>query len=328
MLKSMLIAINAHLALNNSNQIAVIASHSDGAKFLYPATKPKENEKPEPKSKARSDQLATEETPGTESRSISPEVEKSSTKFVNPSMYRQFKVVDETFLENLYDLINQPIPTTPPKNYLSSSLSLALTYINKVQTLDSLMKARVLVINISQDEQLKYIPVMNCIFAAQKMKVSIDVCQLGKDATFLQQASDATNGVYLHIENLDGLIQYFSTALFIDPSIKNILVRPTSGNIDFRASCFLTGKVVDMGYVCSVCLCILSLIPENNKCPACDSEFDNHVIMKLKRRPVVMKPKKKKRKIDGAANNGNSGASTGASPTPTPTPAPSQSTGP
>lgn len=215
MLKSLVIAINAHLALNNSNQIAVIASHSDGAKFLYPSKiETKTSEQPKPKS--REEQLVAEDgDSGMESRSISPEAEKSSTKFVNPSMYRQFKVVDEAFLENLYELMNEPIPTRPPKNSLSSSLSLALTYINKVQTMNSLMKARVLVVNISQDEQLKYIPIMNCIFAAQKMKVSIDVCQLGTDATFLQQACDATNGVYLHVENVDGLIQYFSVSKII-----------------------------------------------------------------------------------------------------------------
>ncbi|CAM9019525.1 unnamed protein product [Wickerhamomyces anomalus] len=211
MLKSLVIAMNAHLALNNSNQIAVVASHSDGARFLYPSTKTEDQETSKPKTRSEHI-IAEEENNGYESRSISPEAEKSSTKFVNSSMYRQFKVVDESFLENLYQLLNEPIPTKPPKNSLSSSLSLALTYINKVQTMNSLMKARVLVVNISQDEQLKYIPIMNCIFAAQKMKVSIDVCQLGTDATFLQQASDATNGVYLHVENLDGLIQYFTVS--------------------------------------------------------------------------------------------------------------------
>lgn len=215
MLKALVIAMNAHLALNNSNQIAVIASHSDGSRFLYPAkTKQDSEEETAPKMKTRERDLAAEEEAGYESRSISPETESSSTKFVNSSMYRQFKVVDESFLENLYTLLNEPIPTKPPKNSLSSSLSLALTYINKVQTVNTVMKARVLVVNISQDEHLKYIPIMNCIFAAQKMKVGIDVCQLGTDATFLQQASDATNGVYLHVENLEGLIQYFTVSQF------------------------------------------------------------------------------------------------------------------
>ncbi|CCH45984.1 RNA polymerase II transcription factor B subunit 4 [Wickerhamomyces ciferrii] len=312
MLESLVVAMNAHLALNNSNQIAIIASHTDGAKFLYPYNNQKESTS---RPKTRSDELQAEDQQGIESRSISPEASQTdnNTKhYINSSMYRQFKVVDEKLLENLYNLYNEPIPTTPPKNHLSSSLSLGLTYINKIQSNDSLMKAKILIVNISQDEHLKYIPIMNCIFAAQKMKVSIDVCQLGLNATFLQQASDATNGVYLHIENMDGLIQYFTTALFIDPSIKNILTKPNKGDIDFRASCFLTGKIVDIGFVCSVCLCILSLIPEDNKCPACDSEFDNHVIMKLKRKPAVIGKKKKKRKLD----NGNS---TNGTPTPAPT---------
>lgn len=284
-LESLSIGINAHLALNNSNRIAVLASHSDGTRFLYPR-----HEDPHQRQQASESQ----------SRSATPENQSSNdskTKYVTSQMYRQFKVVDETFISKVHELVEAEIPSKPPRNHLSSSLSMALAYINKSLTLNPEYKARILIVNITQDEHLKYIPIMNAIFAAQKMKISIDVCQLSGDATFLQQAADATNGVYLNVKSYDGLVQYFTTALFIDPSLRNIMVKPTSGNIDFRASCFLTGKVVDVGYVCSVCLCILSLIPEGNKCPACDSEFDNHVIMKLKRKPAV-RPKKKKRKLD------------------------------
>ncbi|KAH3677010.1 hypothetical protein WICMUC_001916 [Wickerhamomyces mucosus] len=308
MIESLVIAINAHLALNNANQVAVIASHSDGARFFYPykAKQQHSDQEQQERQDQPITQMENQQDSDGDNRSASPEIvaEKEKTKYVNHQMYRQFRLVDETFIESLFELFNGPIPNKPPQNSLSSSLTLALTYINKQQLLNSVLKARILVVNISPDEHLKYIPVMNSIFAAQKMKIPIDVCQIINDSTFLQQASDATNGVYLHIENLAGLIQYLTTTFFIDPSLRNILITPTSGNIDFRASCFLTGKVVDIGYVCSVCLCILSSIPKDNKCPACDSEFDNHVLMKLKKKPVVVKTKKKKRKLNDTPTPG------------------------
>ena len=35
-LKSLLVFLNAHLAFNSSNQVAVIAAHSQGIKYLFP----------------------------------------------------------------------------------------------------------------------------------------------------------------------------------------------------------------------------------------------------------------------------------------------------
>ncbi|ONH69496.1 RNA polymerase II transcription factor B subunit 4 [Cyberlindnera fabianii] len=308
-LESLTIAMNAHISLNNANRVAIIASHSDGARFIYPA---EATHASNDTSRTVPPPDSTEDTPMPDtangSKSTTPEPKASTSKFVSSQMYRQFKVVDDAFFENVLSLFTSEIPSKPPRNSLSSSLSHALAYINKTQNIDPAMKARILIVNVSPDEHIKYIPIMNCIFAAQKMKIPINVCQLSGDATFLQQAADATSGVYLHIEDIDGLVQYFSTAFFVDPSLKSILIKPTSGNIDFRASCFKTGKVVDIGYVCSVCLCILSEVPEDEKCPACDSEFDPHVIKKLKRRPAV--GKRKKKKVDGV----------GVSATPTPGP--------
>lgn len=294
-LHSLLIAINSHLALNSANRVTIIASHPDGARILYPSkierhpTTHTDNKSPSPED-SQADTPAPPMRPASNSQGHS---------FIKTQMYRQFKLVDETFLHELQALFNTPPPTKPPKNLLSSSLSRALTYINKSQQADALVKARVLVINTSPDEHLKYIPIMNCIFAAQKMKIPINVCQLASKATFLQQAADATGGIYLNISNLDGLVQYFATAFFIEPSLKHILVKPTKEDIDFRASCFQTGKVVDIGFVCSVCLCILSEIPVDEKCPACDSEFDRNVIKKLKRKPVVVGRKKKRKLNEG-----------------------------
>ncbi|SCW01263.1 LAFE_0D08724g1_1 [Lachancea fermentati] len=280
-LQSLIVFLNAHLAFNSANQVAVIAAHSSGLKYLFPTTS------------------SVNQTTAQKSGDLS---------IISTDMYRQFRNVDETVLEELYNLLklekSQPEPGNGiRKSALSGAMSAGLTYINRVtKEQDNIsLKSRLLVITCGssggKDEGFQYIPIMNCIFSATKTKCPIDVVKIGgtQESTFLQQATDATNGVYLHVNSTEGLIQYFSTAMFIDPSLRPIIVKPNQGSVDFRTSCYLTGKVVAVGFVCSVCLCVLSVIPPGNKCPACDSEFDEHVINRLKRKPVVPSMVRKKK---------------------------------
>lgn len=303
--KTLLVFLNAHLSLNNSNLVAFIASTPTNAKFLYP--NPSKNY----------------------------DTHLSSLNLINDGMYRQFKVVDETILQELNQLLSEvSFSTSSSKtSTLTGALSLALTYTNRMLTLDqsittttasainsttklstnnnnlnsstsnsnstttsiTQMKARILIVSPNDIDNISYIPIMNSIFAAQKMKVPIDIIKLGKrDSSYLQQASDATSGIYLHIEDPRGLIQVLSTAYFIEPSIRSYIILPTNSNVNYLASCFITGKSVDLGYVCSVCLCIMSIIPDFKICPACKSEFDEKVLAELTRLPVVSSRKKRK----------------------------------
>lgn len=279
-LKSILVFLNTHLSFNSSNQVAIIAAHSFSIKYLYPP----------------SNDLPTK-TDGKEH------------PIITKNMYRGFRNVDETVVQELYKLLQEEAQQYPNntsvKTTLSGAMSAGLTYINRImkENEGNLFKSRLLVIkcggNGQKDEIFQYIPIMNCIFSAIKMKCPIDVVKIGgiSESTFLQQATDATNGVYLHVENTDGLIQYLSTAMFIDPSLRQWIVKPNHGSVDFRTSCYLTGKVVAVGFVCSVCLCVLSVIPTGNRCPACDSKFNEKVILKLKKKPVVCGTIKKKNRI-------------------------------
>jgi len=96
---------------------------------------------------------------------------------------------------------------------------------------------------------------MNSIFSAQKLKVTIDACQVyGPDAVFLQQAAHLTGGSYLFLERRDALLQYLIMSFLSAPSIRQILAVPTQDRIDFRAACFCHKNIIDIGFVCSVCL--------------------------------------------------------------------------
>lgn len=283
-IQSLVVLLNAHLAFNNANRVAVIAAHSQGIKYLYPSSGVNTS-----KSSDEDSDVAAEKNGKKEKKDLS---------IINSEMYRQFRSVDETLVEELYRLFQEEkkqVDEITHKSTLSGAMSAGLTYINKTsRDLETLsLKSRLLVLTCgsssSRNEIFQYIPIMNCIFTATKMKCPVDVVKIGgsKDSTFLQQATDATNGVYLHVESTEGLIQYMTTAMFIDPSLRQTIVKPNSGSVDFRTSCYLTGKVVAIGFICSVCLCVLSIIPPHNKCPACDSEFDERVIAKLKRTPVL-----------------------------------------
>ncbi|SCU93317.1 LAME_0F03378g1_1 [Lachancea meyersii CBS 8951] len=282
-LQSLIVFLNAHLTFNSANQVCVIAAHSNGIKYLYPTT--------------------TVSADGDASLKQAGDL-----KIINSGMYRQFRNVDETVLEELYKLMleekDRQNSSRPQKSTLSGAMSAGFTYINRTikEQENTSLKARLVVLTCGssggKDEVFQYIPIMNCIFTATKIKCPIDVVKIGgsQESTFLQQATDATNGVYLHVPSTEGLIQYLSTAMFIDPSLRPIIVKPNQGSVDFRTSCYLTGKVVAVGFVCSVCLCVLSIIPPGNKCPACDSEFDEYVTARLKRKPVVPGTVAKKKK--------------------------------
>ncbi|CCE61443.1 hypothetical protein TPHA_0A03670 [Tetrapisispora phaffii CBS 4417] len=280
-LRSMLVFLNAHLATNNANKVAVIAAHSQGIKYLYPINTSHAN-------KNKTNEISTS---------------KKDLAIINPNMYRQFRNVDESLVEEIYKIFQKEkaeyLEKPKQKSTLAGAMSAGLTYINRIVKNEEnyTLKSRLVVITCGGnaytdnkvEEVIQYIPIMNCIFSATKMKCPIDVVKIGgsSESTFLQQATDATSGIYLYVKDYHGLIQYLLTAMFIEPSLRSTIVKPNSKSIDFRTSCYITGKVVAVGFICSICLCVMSILPPNNKCPACDSVFDEKVIVKLKRKPII-----------------------------------------
>lgn len=291
---SILVFINAHLALHNSNSVNVIGYNAGGARILYPPKSGVES--------ARSQQQQREER----SESVSDgEQQGASGHKKDHSMYRQFKTVDEVVQSELWNMLSHTDYVEEEKQHnsaISGALSLALGFINKHVFVDeSRMRARILLLTVGhKNETIQYIPTMNCIFAAQKLKIPVDVCKLGpgSDQVFLQQACDSTHGIYMDISEKNsktpkGLVQYLLSGFISDPSLRPHIVLPTQSNVDFRAACFLTKQVVDIGYVCSVCLCIMSQIPSNKRCPTCDTAYSEKTLAGLGRKPL----KKKKKKV-------------------------------
>lgn len=330
--KLIVVFLNAHLSLNNSNQVAVISSLPFGSRFLHPSTQRRYEDV---------DENGAETVPGTEEK----------TTLINSGMYRQFRMVDNAVLLELNEELRRlAAPGNEAKKLLDAStlsgaLLMALTYTNRMlhfdqsiltttasainsttsavnsagaaepsvhagNALPTSLDSRILIVSASDALDTNYIAIMNAIFAAQKMKVPIDVAKLGRmDSPYLQQAADATKGVYLHITEPKGLIQTLSTAYFIEPCLRSVVILPTNTNVDYKASCFVLGKPVDIGYVCSVCLCIMSTVPQLGTCPTCKSKFNESLLAKLRRGPVIAR---KKRKIEDTGKGAEAAVNGGA----------------
>ncbi|KAH3918404.1 hypothetical protein HBI56_133060 [Parastagonospora nodorum] len=321
-LANILVFINAHLASGNANEVCVIASHSHKATFLYPTPNP-----PEPQS--RNGTNGDVEMNGAEDNK--PYIAE------NPNKYRAFALVESAILKNFAKLLeetNESHLAATPTTLIGGAISMALSYINKSTILHAptgasaeitsvaamadtdnsthldriALTSRILIVSVSGDLANQYIPVMNSIFAAQRKKIPIDILKLAGDTVLLQQASDATGGVYMKPERPEGLLQYLMMAYLPDATARKSLIIPSAGGVDFRAACFCHRNVVDIGYVCSVCLSIFctSVLPDN-LCLTCGSYLS---LRSALINPPALIPRKKKKKKKAGTESATPGAST------------------
>lgn len=262
---NLLVFINAHLAFSAANQVAVLASHSQRAVLLYPRP-------PTPKEDAQHG-LTTfmADANGAQPDTIAP---------ADPNKYRPFSLIEHDLHLSLSELFESTVPddvANTSTTQIAGALSFALSYINKAsieysesgattsstnpdgsenttETAPSGLLSRILVLSVSGDLALQYIPMMNSVFAAQRLRIPIDIIKLAGDTVFLQQASDATKGTYMKLKEPRGLLQYLMIAFISDQRARRTLVQPSMDVVDFRAACFCHQNVVEMGFVCSICL--------------------------------------------------------------------------
>lgn len=299
---SILVFLNANLAFNNSNQVAVIASHTNRAVWLYPT-------RPEPR--PSSDHGSSEDVDMSDAPPASAMSNRSTS---SANKYPQFAQIETAVLASIKKLLDETTEAdlTCTTSQLSGALTLALAHINKTSlalaanslsdksntnsgaagggafassTIAPGMSAHVLILSVSDTEPSQYIPTMNAVFAAAQAQIPIDVISLSPasvrdsassaepgsnganhtaspSSSFLQQASHITNGIFLCPSTPRGLLSYLTFGLACaDKTARNALVPPTHHTVDFRAACFCHGRVVDTGFVCSVCLSIFCSVP-------------------------------------------------------------------
>ncbi|KAE9968763.1 hypothetical protein EG328_007290 [Venturia inaequalis] len=315
-ISKLLVFINAHLAINHANQIAVIASHTNTASWLYPT----------PNAPSKRHQNGTPKDAG------------------DANKYRPFWAVEQQVRYNLTKLMDstkdEDLENTE-STQIAGALTMALAYINKQTILSrppgleahmvnigeskddphkkssATLLSRILVLSVSSDLSDQYIQVMNGIFAAQRLQIPMDVMKLSGSTVFLQQASDATGGIYLDpqssaLKGGAGFLQYLMMAYLPDVTARQLLVRPGKGEVDFRAACFCHRNVIDLGYVCSVCLSIFCspTVLIDSTCLTCGTQLSLPANYNVTPATIQRAKKKKKKLGDAGVGTPMTGATT------------------
>ncbi|XP_073256823.1 general transcription factor IIH subunit 3-like [Porites lutea] len=262
---SLMVFCNAHLMMKHNNSLSFILSHTSTSKFVFP----------------REDNLGDMTDAG-------------QADLPKDGKYEGFANVNDAIITELKTLLSADVLTDDhgsevPPTLLASALTMALCYIHRAEKecpVGQKLKSRLMILKAAPDVSAQYMPIMNCIFAAQKSNTVIDACVLDEQSGFLQQAADITGGVYLKVPQPVALLQYLLWVFLPEPTVREQLVLPTSVHIDYRAACFCHRRLVDIGFVCSVCLSIYcQFIP---LCLTCQTRF------KLPALPMA-RPKKKKK---------------------------------
>ncbi|KAM4827328.1 general transcription factor IIH subunit 3 isoform 5-T5 [Thomomys bottae] len=166
---------NSHLFMNRSNKLAVIASHVEESRFLYPG-----------KHGRLGDFFGD---PGNPLSDCNPSGSKDGK-------YELLTAANEVIVEEIKDLMTKSdIKGQHTETLLAGSLARALCYIhrmNKEVKDNQEMKSRILVIKAAEDSALQYMNFMNVVFAAQKQNILIDACVLDSDSGLLQQTLTLT----------------------------------------------------------------------------------------------------------------------------------------
>ena len=339
---NLLVFVNAHLAINHANRVAILASHAERADWLYPT----------PASSQNNDYVVNGQADEENGTNIGGPVQPPD----DANKYRPFAHIEQAVLSSIQRLMRNTTPeniSSTPSTMMAGALTLALTYISKQvsaapsstsraqfnysdpasvaggnefaaskdgsgQTTQGLT-SRILILSVSGDLANQYIPIMNSIFACQRLSIPIDILKLAGDTVFLQQAADATGGIYLALDTplaRAGLLQYLMFAYLPDQAARRHLIVPGEGEgVDFRAACFCHRRIVDIGFVCSICLSIFCEPLADGMCLTCGSHLS---MQNFGQKPVVVARKKKKKK---RALDGGTGADTPGSGPGTPNPA-------
>ncbi|KAM5531578.1 hypothetical protein V8D89_014747 [Ganoderma adspersum] len=268
-LSQLMAFLNAHIACKDENTLAVFGAFPGQSVMLYSST---------------------------------GEVMTTASEVTDSNTYRPFRTLDSTVMSSIaerldsYDGAGEEAPIG-----LVGCLTKALCYINRTisapttstQGADGVtvsIDPRILVLSVSPDQSSTYIPIMNSIFSAQKLKVTIDVCKVfGAENVFLQQAAHLTSGAYVQIERMDALLQYMMMSFLPPPAIRQLISVPTQDRVDFRAACFCHKRIVEIGFVCSVCLSIFCQpVPV---CSTCRTKFPIKTLQRLNAsRPISAAP--------------------------------------
>lgn len=295
--EQLLVFLNTYLLLHDANRCCIILASPDGARLVYPAF-------------SDPDLVSQGHDPVSEDALLDATAGRNA---VIRHAERAFSELRDAFVDGVKNCLRaQDGESACAPSPISTAFAKALCLQNRVRRIKAertvvnkghsgvfdsssagQCNGRILAVLAGHDVPEQYVPVMNCIFSAQRMGVPVDSCVLarGKDSTYFQQAAYLTSGVYLRPEEFsssrpDGLIQILQTVFLVDKQSRDFLAMPTPDRVDFRASCMETREIIQDGYTCSVCLSTFaaSAVGKGTAlCPVCSARFA--VMPRAGRRP-------------------------------------------
>ncbi|GAA93863.1 uncharacterized protein L969DRAFT_608417 [Mixia osmundae IAM 14324] len=288
-LETLLVFLNAHLALRDQNELLVYGAGPGHSEMIYSSF---------------------------DDQGESSADHASETNERYASTFPRFRQVDTQVSKAVGQMMRELEPDTDAPPAIVSALARTLCHINRISREETkhTIKPRVLLLSVSHDSSSQYIPLMNCIFSAQKANVPIDVCKIyGDDAVFLQQAAYLSSGIYYKLEKRAGLLQYLMMTFLPGVTSRKLLNLPSQDAVDLRAACFCHQRIVDIGFVCSVCLSIFCT--PRPSCLTCRTKFPLSTLKRLGFGPAKGNAPLKRKRPDGA--NGTTSPATPAPNTPT-----------
>ncbi|GAV03002.1 hypothetical protein RvY_13493 [Ramazzottius varieornatus] len=254
-LDQIFIFLNSYLLIQPNNKVVVLGCLESQSYFLYPPTGD------------------------------------ASGPAINDSRPEAFRMVNEAVLNSVRNILTRELSKETQNSESShetvfiGALSRSLCYIHRLQReapKGQLVNGRVLVIETGLDSSSHYMHFINTIFTAQKMNIKMDACVLGEDSVLLQQAVDLTGGLYVKVDNAAGIAQVLNTVFLLDADERSKFVVPERVQVDYRAACFCHQKLVEVGFVCSVCLSVFCV--PGPMCTTCNSVFKYMLPQKQKRK--------------------------------------------
>ncbi|VDK34595.1 unnamed protein product [Taenia asiatica] len=285
--------VNCHLTLSPLNEVAIIGVTPEQTEFLWPSSTPLEEFELQPCHYGQYEAFAIlGETVRRKVQRLVTSCESltcsvSFASAINNALCYYIRRCRE--LRPTLSLQNDSAPSNANETVAVEDISSLLT--------DN-FHARILVVRAADDNSAQYLSLMNAVFTAQKLGVLIDACiipptrmaysaddplrqssttlQESSNSSLFQQAADLTGGIYLRIPRPAGLLQYLLSVFLPRAGLRSQLILPDCGGgvgtgVDFRSACFCHRKMVDLSYVCSVCLSIFcSFTPI---CSTCQTPF-------------------------------------------------------
>ncbi|EIW69258.1 hypothetical protein TREMEDRAFT_62112 [Tremella mesenterica DSM 1558] len=201
----LLVFLNAHLASQWGNRVVVYGVSAGKSRLLFPA----------------------------------PSTTRDDTNTPSGNVYEPFRLLDSGLEQGLRGMMSEEGAregkglNEPPA--LVAAMTKALCYLNRLSPSTATLQTtdtRMLIINATPGSSFSesdssgglrggYVGLMNCVFAAQKGKIPIDVLTLPPSYTqtsppiFLQQAAHLTGGMYWRWNGRGGVLQYLHVGSYI-----------------------------------------------------------------------------------------------------------------